>query len=221
MQSGHEITIILADDHAIVREGLAAYCSVQPGFKVVAQCEDGETAYEIILTQKPDFAILDLHMPKLTGLEVIRKLRLAGCTSKLIILSISREESTVLEALRGGADGYLLKDGPGRHLIDAVNFVRDGGVYVSPLLKGAGLFTKPESKREEDPLATLSPREMEVFSYLVNGLRAKDIAELLDISPKTVDTYRAGLMRKLRVHDLVGLVKFAIERNLTTTSPQR
>jgi len=221
MQSGHEISIILADDHAIVREGLAAYCASQPGFKVVAQCEDGETAYEVILTQRPDFAILDLHMPKLTGLELIRKLRLAGCTSKLIILSISRDESTVLEALRSGADGYLLKDGPGRHLIDAINFVRDGGVYVSPLLKGAGLFTKPEGKREEDPLATLSPREMEVFSYLVNGLRAKDIAELLDISPKTVDTYRAGLMRKLRVHDLVGLVKFAIERNLTTTSPQR
>ena len=89
---------------------------------------------------------------------------------------------------------------------------------MSPLLKGAGLFTKPEATAPDDPLAALSPREMEVFAYLVKGMRAKDIAELLRISPKTVDTYRATLMRKLNVHDIVGLVKFAIERNLTGTS---
>jgi DNA-binding NarL/FixJ family response regulator len=160
-------------------------------------------------------------MPAMTGVEVIRKLRAAGCTSKLMILSISREETTVREALRAGADAYLLKDGPSRHLVDAINFVRDGGVYVSPLLRGAALFAKGAESREKDPLGSLSPREMEVFSYLVNGLRAKDIADLLNISPKTVDTYRASLMRKLNVHDLVGLVKFAIERNLTSTSVQR
>jgi DNA-binding NarL/FixJ family response regulator len=105
--------------------------------------------------------------------------------------------------------------------VDAINFVRDGGVYVSPLLRGASLFAKGAESRETDPLRSLSPREMEVFSYLVNGLRAKDIADLLNISPKTVDTYRASLMRKLNVHDLVGLVKFAIERNLTSTSVRR
>jgi DNA-binding NarL/FixJ family response regulator len=134
-----------------------------------------------------------------------------------VILSISREDSVVLESLRAGADAYLLKDGPARHLLDAIQFVRDGGVYVSPLLRGAAFFTRPE-KVAEDPLSLLSPREMEVFTQLVNGARAKDIAERLDISPKTVDTYRASLMRKLKVHDLVGLVKFAIERNLTSTS---
>src|SRR5205814_1740141 len=150
-----------------------------------------------------------------------RRLHAAGSTTKLVILSISREEGTIREALWAGADAYLLKDGPLRHLLDAINFVRDGGVYVSPLLKGAGLFTKPDATPAADPLAALSPREMEVFTHLVNGLRAKDIADLLEISPKTVDTYRASLMRKLNVHDLVGLVKFAIERNLTTTSPQR
>jgi DNA-binding NarL/FixJ family response regulator len=123
--------------------------------------------------------------------------------------------------LRAGADGYLLKDGPFRHLLDALSFIRDGGVYVSPLLRGAGMFTRPERSAAADPLAGLSPREMEVFSYLVAGLRPKDIADRLDISPKTVDTYRASLMRKLNVHDLVGLVKFAIERNLTSTSAPR
>jgi len=210
-------TVVLADDHAIVREGFAALCEVN-GMRVVGQCADGPSAVEMVLATQPDFAILDLHMPGCTGIEVIRKLRAAGCPSKIMILSISREDKPVIEALRAGADAYLLKDGPARHLLDAIGYVRDGGQYVSPLLTGAKLFTKPEATAPDDPLAALSPREMEVFSYLVKGMRAKDIAELLRISPKTVDTYRATLMRKLNVHDIVGLVKFAIERNLTGTS---
>jgi DNA-binding NarL/FixJ family response regulator len=215
-----QTTLVLADDHNIVREGIAALCTAN-GMQVLGQVADGPAAIDMIMQLQPDFAILDLHMPSMTGVEVIRRLRSAGCRAKMMILSISREETTVMEALRAGADAYLLKDGPSRHLLDAVSFVRDGGVYVSPLLRGAGMFTHSEKSRPEDPLAALSPREMEVFQYLVNGLRAKDIADLLEISPKTVDTYRASLMRKLNVHDLVGLVKFAIERNLTTTSAQR
>jgi DNA-binding NarL/FixJ family response regulator len=220
MQELEGTTVVLADDHAIVREGIAALCASH-GMRILGQVADGAEAVAMITALNPEFAILDLHMPKVTGVEAIRRLRTAGVTVKLLILSISREEGTVMEALRAGADGYLLKDGPSRHLLDAISFVKDGGVYVSPMLRGAGLFTKSDKSRQEDPLAALSPRELEVFSYLVNGLRAKDIADLLEISPKTVDTYRASLMRKLNVHDLVGLVKFAIERNLTTTSPQR
>jgi len=208
------------DDHAIVREGIAALCSAN-GMRILGQCSEGTEAVEMIAALQPDFAILDLNMPGISGIEVIRRLRASGCAAKLLILSISREEATVMEALRAGADAYLLKDGPSRHLLDAISFVRDGGVYVSPLLRGAGLFTRAPSTPVADPLASLSPRETEVFSYLVSGLRAKDIADLLEISPKTVDTYRASLMRKLNVHDLVGLVKFAIERNLTNTSAQR
>lgn len=217
MQTLLETTVVLADDHNIVREGFALVCS-DNGMRVLGQCSDGRAAFEMINSLQPDFALLDLQMPLLTGVEVIRKLRAAGCASKLMILSIVRDEASVREALNAGADAYLLKDGPSRHLVDAINFVRDGGVYVSPLLKGVGMFTKGDDHRQNDLLATLSPREMEVFSYLVNGMRAKDIADLLNISPKTVDTYRASLMRKLNVHDLVGLVKFAIERNLTTTT---
>lgn len=213
-----ETTVVLADDHAIVREGIAALCASH-AMDILEQCSDGPSAYEAVLRLKPDLAILDLNMPGLTGVEVIRRLRAAGCVSKLIILSISRDENTVIEALRNGADAYLLKDGPSRHLLDAVSFVRDGGVYVSPLLRGAGLFARADSiEASGNPLDLLSPREMEVFSYLVNGMRARDIAERLEISPKTVDTYRASLMRKLKVHDLVGLVKFAIERKVTSTS---
>src|ERR1017187_2295889 len=132
MQELAATTLALADDHAIVREGIAALCTAN-GMRVLGQVSDGAAAIEMIAALNPDFAILDLHMPLVTGVEAIRRLRSAGCTVKLLILSISREESTVMEALRAGADAYLLKDGPSRHLLDAISFVRDGGVYVSPI----------------------------------------------------------------------------------------
>ena len=212
------ISVVLADDHGIVREGLAAFCEAQPELSIAGQCADGVAALEMIQALKPDFAILDLHMPKMTGVQVVRKVRDLQLPTRVIILSVARDESTVMEALRAGADAYLLKDGPGRHLLDAITYIREGGVYVTPLLRGAKLFTDSHNAEKDDPLHSLSRREYEVFSHLVNGLRAKDIADLLAISPKTVDTYRASLMRKLNVHDLVGLVKFAIGRNLTSPS---
>jgi len=221
------ITAVLADDHHIVREGFAALCSLY-GIRVLAQCADGRAALETIGSLRPDVALLDLNMPLLDGTEVVRRLRAQGCPSRLIVLSISRDGTTVREALRAGADAYLLKEGPSRHLIEAIQCIREGGVYLSPLLCGSGsegsaagalaLFSSSEGFSPGDPMAALSPREVEVFAHLVNGLRAKDIAELLHISPKTVDTYRASLMRKLNIRDLVGLVKFAIGRKLTSTS---
>lgn len=218
MNPGKPISVVIADDHAIVREGIAALCAASPELTVTGQCSDGESAIEMIRSLKPDFAILDLNMPKLTGLDVVRRLRDSGCATRLMILSICRDEATIGEILRAGADAYLLKDGPARHLLDAIRFIQDGGVYVTPLLRGAALFAGPHSSHPPDPLSSLSQREYEVFSYLVRGVRPKDIASMLAISPKTVDTYRASLMRKLNVRDLVELVKFAIERNLTTTS---
>jgi DNA-binding NarL/FixJ family response regulator len=215
MSPEHATTLVLADDHAIVREGFAALCEAN-GLRVLGQAADGAAALEMIRREKPDFALLDMQMPGLTGAEVIRRLRAENYTAKLMILSISRDHASVMDALRAGADAYLLKDGPGRHLLDAMQFVRDGGIYISPLLRGAGAISRTVQPR--DAMALLSPRETEVFLLLVSGIRAKDIARRLEISPKTVDTFRASLMRKLGVHDLVGLVKFAIERNLTTVS---
>ena len=208
------ISVILADDHLIVREGLAAFCEARPELHIVGQCSDGLAAVEMIKAVQPDFAIIDLHMPKLHGLEVIRKVREASSPCKLVVLSISRDEKMVLEALRAGANGYLLKDGPARHLLDAISYIQDGGVYISPLLRREYLLEAPRKAPAEDPLASLSRREYEVFSFLVDGMRPKDIAKLLDISPKTVDTYRSSLMRKLDIHDVAGLVKFAIKRDL-------
>ena len=125
------VSVVLADDHSIVREGLAAFCDARPELHIVGQCADGLAAVEMIKALQPDFAIIDLHMPKLHGLEVIRKVREANSACKLVVLSISRDEKMVLEALRAGANGYLLKDGPARHLLDAISYIQDGGVYIS------------------------------------------------------------------------------------------
>jgi DNA-binding NarL/FixJ family response regulator len=218
MNEPKPLTLVIADDHAMVREGIAALCATNPELLVVGQCSDGLAALEMIRAQKPDFAILDLNMPKLSGIDVVRRLRETDSPTRLMILSISRDEHAVAEALQAGAHAYLLKDGPSRHLLEAIHFIQDGGVYVSPLLGGAAIFSTHLKTGTPDPLAGLSDREYEVFSHLVNGVRPRDIARMLEISPKTVDTYRASLMRKLNVHDLVELVKFAIEKGLTSVS---
>src|SRR2546425_2491311 len=168
------ISVVLADDHPIVRDGLVALCEEQPGLHIVGQCSDGLAAVEMIKALQPDFAIIDLHMPKLHGLEVIRKVREANSACKLVVLSISRDEKMVLEALRAGANGYLLKDGPARHLLDAISYIQDGGVYISPLLRREYLLEAPRKASAEDPLASLSRREYEVFSFLVDRMRPKD-----------------------------------------------
>jgi DNA-binding NarL/FixJ family response regulator len=205
------ISLVFAEDHELVREGFVSLFSLNKTLKVVGQCGDGLAALQMIQTKKPDFAIIDLGMPKLGGLELIRKLRQAKNACKLVVLSMSRDEQTAAEALRAGADGYIPKDDPSRHLLDAIQYIRDGGVYISPLLPND--LMSPERMRP-DPLAQLSDREQEVFYYLVNGFRAKENANMLDISPKTVDTHRAHLMQKLGINDRGGLVKFAIKRKL-------
>ena len=209
------LTLILADDHGIVREGVAAFCKARSDVSLLGQCCDGIEAVEMILSRNPDFAILDLDMPKLSGLEVIRRVREAGSTTRLIVLSINRDQNTIQELFRSGADGYVLKDGPSRHIFDAINYVRDGGQYLTPLLCREATDRKEE---KPDPLASLSKREYEVFSLLVDGVRPKDIAKSLEISPKTVDTYRANVMRKLEIDGVAGLVRFAIQRNLHVTA---
>jgi DNA-binding NarL/FixJ family response regulator len=208
MDEQQEPTVVVADSLPQVREGIANLCAAR-GMRVVGQCGDGETALAMVKTLEPDFAILDVSMPGIGGIEVIRKLRSEHCASKLMIFTISREEAIVLEALRAGADAYLLKDGPSLHVFDAINFVGDGGVYISPLLGNAY-----DGKTLEDRLASLNSMEMEVFRYVVDGLRAEDIADRLDISPMAVNNHRTSFMLKLGVHDLVTLVKFAIERDL-------
>jgi DNA-binding NarL/FixJ family response regulator len=215
MDTAKPITLVLADDHGILREGIAAFCNSRTDLKILGQCSDGAEAVDVILALKPDFAVLDLNMPRLSGLDVIRRVRQARLETKLIVLSINRDENVIRELFRSGANGYLLKDGPARHLFDAISYIQDGGQYLTPLIRRETIDSK-EQKR--DVLALLSKREFEVFSFLVDGMRPKDIAKMLEISPKTVDTYRANIMRKLEVDGIAGLVRFAIQRNLQANS---
>lgn len=210
----NETGIVLADHQSIVREGIAALFLAKPQFRIVGECSDGFAARQLILSLKPMIAVIELEMPKLHGIEVIRGIRETDCPVKIIVLSTNRDLQMVEQAFRTGADGYVLKQGPARHLLDAINFIRDGGQYLTPLLgrEVADSRRPPPSDR----FSLLSSRERQVFGFLVDGVRPKDIAMLLNVSPKTVDTYRSNIMRKLEIDNIVGLVKFAINRNLSS-----
>ena len=210
-------SILLADDLTLVREGLAALCQGQPAYRVVGECSEGSTALRLILSQRPDIAVLDLNLSDLHTLELVRRVREANLSTRIVILSTRRDRKTVVEALRCGVNGFLLKSAPWNQLMEAFDQVLDGGVYVSPELELNRIFSPSGKPEPDDPLETLSMREHQVFSLLVEGIRAKEIAARLDLSPKTVDTYRASLMRKLDIHDVAGLVKFAIQRDLTSS----
>ena len=213
MPDTRPISVVFADDHEVIREGLVALYSSNPELRVIGQCSDGVSALEMIQSLSPDVAIIDLEMPKLHGLELIRQLRHLQHPTKLVVLSMSRDEQTASEALRAGADGYLPKDSPPRHVLAAIHHIIDGGVYISPLLP-SDLLSSERRDATNNPLGLLSDRERQVFNYLVRGIRPKQIAGFLNLSPKTVDTYRASIVRKLGVENVVELVKFAMKWKL-------
>lgn len=191
-------------------------CEAQPYLRVIGQCAEGVVALRMIEEQPPDIAVLDLNLPDLYTLEVVRRIRGAGFPTKVAILSTRRDRKTVVEALRCGVSAFLLKSAPSQELLEAFAQILEGGIYVSPELELNKIFCPGQKPSADDPLQSLSAREFQVFSLLCDGVRAKEIAARLSLSPKTVDTYRASLMRKLDIHDVAGLVKFAIQRDLTS-----
>jgi len=215
MEATKKVSVVVAEELTLIREGIAALCERNQKYSVVGLCGDGESAFRLISSKRPDVALLDLNLPRLYCLELIHKLRELNLPTRIVVMSSRRDRKTVIEVLRAGAQGFILKSGPSRHLLDAFEQTAQGGVYVSPMLELDKIFAQPKSKKPDDPLDLLSAREYQVFSLLVEGLRAKEVAARLELSPKTVDTYRASLMRKLDIHDLAGLVKFAVQRSLT------
>ncbi len=207
-------TVVVAEPLALVREGLSALCESTGEYEVVSHHEDGEAALAAIEESRPDLALLDFEIPRLFVLEVVRKVRLKGLPTRSVVVGMRTDRKTTVEVLRSGASGYVLKHGPGRHLLEAFEEILKGGIYVSPLVDLEQVFLGAHDKDDKDPLETLSAREYQVFTMLIEGVRAKEIAARLELSPKTVDTYRASLMRKLDIHDVAGLVKFAIRRKL-------
>jgi DNA-binding NarL/FixJ family response regulator len=210
----HLVEILLADEMTLVREGLAALCNSIRGFRVVSQVGSAAAALAEIERLHPALALLDLGLSDLAATEVIRRVRERDLPTRCAVFSARKDRKTVLEVLRAGACGYLLKSSSYEHMADALAQFTQGGIYVSPQIEVMSLFGESSPRHETDPIESLSSREFQVFSLLVEGVRAKEIAARLSLSPKTVDTYRSSLMRKLDIHDVAGLVKFAIKRDL-------
>ncbi|MGH9608428.1 MAG: LuxR C-terminal-related transcriptional regulator [Bryobacteraceae bacterium] len=209
------VPVLIADELTLVREGLAALCNSIPGFRVVAQVGTAGAALGEIQRLRPGIALLDLGLSDLAATEVVRRVRDQGLPTRCALISARKDRKTVLEGLRTGACGFLLKTSRAEEMADALMQFTQGGIYVSPQIEVMTLFTDSSGRRQTaDPLESLSGREFQVFSLLVEGIRAKEIAARLSLSPKTVDTYRSSLMRKLDIHDVAGLVKFAIKRDL-------
>lgn len=200
---------IVADACPLISESLAALCQGFAGCRVLGHCSDGEQAWLMIASLQPDIAIVDIQLPGLCAMELLRKVRVDTLATKVVIASQRADQRLVLETLRAGARAFVLKSDTARHLEEGLRLVLEGSVYVSPM------EDYPTETAEDNPLAALSNREQQVFTLLVEGVRAKEIAHQLSLSPKTVDTYRASLMRKLSLHDTTGLVKFAIHHKIT------
>jgi DNA-binding NarL/FixJ family response regulator len=214
MAEDSQISALVADSLPLVREGLVVLCESSGLVRVVGQAGDGREALRMICSLLPDIALLDLYLPDLHTLEVVHQARQMSEHTRLILLSTRADRKTVIEALRWGAHGFVLKSGPSTQLFEAIRVASQGGVYVSPSVQLQKLMASPRTQDFSDPLELLSSREHQVFTLLVQGMRAKEIAARLELSPKTVDTYRANLMKKLDIYDLAGLVKYAIERKL-------
>ena len=209
------IDILLADELTLVREGMAALCNSIAGYHVVAQVGSAGAALSEIQRLQPALALLDLGLSDLAATEVIRRVRELNLRTRCAVFSVRKDRKTVLEVLRTGACGFLLKTSTSEQMTEALSQFSQGGIYVSPQIEVMSLIGDgPNRNPGEDPLESLSTREFQVFSLLVEGIRAKEIAARLALSPKTVDTYRSSLMRKLDIHDVAGLVKFAIRRDL-------
>lgn len=213
------IRVLVADDHAVVREGVRHVLSGEAGFEVVGEAASRAEVLELARSRQPDVVVLDISMPDGTGLSAIGALHAAAPAARVLILSIHDHEQYVLESVRAGAQGYLRKDSTPAELRDAVRAVHRGDSFFSTAVAGrlaAGL--REEASREErtSKLDLLSAREREVLIGVASGQTNKEIAAALDISPRTVESHRESLMRKLEIRSVAGLTRLAMEAGLVS-----
>jgi DNA-binding NarL/FixJ family response regulator len=209
-------TLVLADDHHIVRQGLRALLESEPNFKLVGEAGDGLEAVRLVERLRPNVLVTDVMMPGLNGLEVTRQAIKASPQTRVIVLSMYSNDAYVVEALKNGASGYVLKDAQSGDLVHAVREVAAGRRYLSAPLseREIELYMRKVEDSPEDPYATLSNREREVLQLVAEGHTSAEIAEKLFISPRTAEGHRANLMRKLSLQNHTELVKFALKRGL-------
>lgn len=213
--------ILVADDHAVVREGLRQLLNSQPDMEVVGEAEDGREALEKAKSLRPDITILDIAMPRVSGLEAVRLIREAVPDTGIVVLSMHKKEAYVHQVLASGALGYVLKASPSSDVLQAIRAVHRGEYFLSPQIRAEVISTYLESRREKPSVRgydLLSDREQQVFRLIVEGNSTSDIADVLCISPKTVEKHRANVMKKLGIRDLVALVKYAV--NIGVIDPE-
>ncbi|MBM4046576.1 MAG: response regulator transcription factor [Planctomycetes bacterium] len=209
-------TIILADDHPVVRHGLKALLEAEADFQVVGECGDGLEAVRLAERLKPNVLVVDVMMPGVTGLEVARQVTERLPETRVVILSMHANEAYVLEALRNGATGYVLKDSGGASLVEAVRAVAAGRRYLSPPLteRAVEAYAQKAKGADVDAFETLTTREREVLHLAAQGLTNPEIGRRLFISARTVEVHRANVMRKLGLKGQTELVRFAVGRGI-------
>lgn len=211
-----EITIVVADDHKVVRQGLRAVLEAEPNFRVVGEAGNGLEVTRLVERLRPNVLVLDLMMPRLNGLEVIRQVRKSSHNTQVVILSMHRDESYVLEALKNGAAGYVLKDAGAEELIKAIREAAANRHYLSPPLSDSAVdaYVQRGSAATTDPYDSLSSREREVLQLVAEGHTNAEIGKRLFISPRTVEIHRANMMAKLTLRNQTDLIRYALKRGI-------
>lgn len=212
-----KIRIILADDHVLMREGLQAILERETDIEIVGHAKDGREAVDLVEKLKPDCVIMDIAMPNLNGLEATRLIRKLAPSVRIIVLSMHDAAEYVLQALKAGVHGYLLKQGIKDELILAIRSAYRGDKFLTSRISSSvieGFLSQAEASESISPLQQLTQREREILQLIAEGNSSHQIADKLTISSKTVDRHRANIMEKLDIHNVAGLVHFAIQNGL-------
>jgi DNA-binding NarL/FixJ family response regulator len=202
------------DDHALVRAGIRALIEGEPGIEVIAETGDGHEALRIIGELHPNLVLLDITMPRINGFEVLEQITKQFPQTRVIILTVHEGTEYAMRALRAGAAGYLLKSAASKELEHAISAVAQGGTYLAHDISQKTLFEYAQSGTPQDLLASLTSRQREILKLIAEGQSTKEIGNHLNISVKTVESHRGKLAEKLGIHDVAGLVRFAIRMGL-------
>lgn len=210
------ITIVLTDDHTILRQGLRALLEGERDFAILGEAFDGQEALNQVQTLKPDILVLDLALPVLSGLEVIRRLHLSHSPTRVIVLSMHDKGAYIHEALKYGAKGYVLKGSDAQELVQAIRLAMSGGTYLSPALSKIASEARSQMKQSHglDPYKTLTNREREILPLAAHGMSSNEIGKQLMISPRTVEVHRARILHKLGLQNQSELIRFALQRGI-------
>lgn len=213
--------IVIAEDHTILREGLRSLLSSDPDLDVVGEAQDGQEAIRCVEKLKPNLVLMDLSMPRMNGLDAIKEIKKRSTDTKILVLTVHKNEEYIVATLQAGADGYALKDSTHAELGIAIKNVLSGNHYISPGISGRvieGFLEGRKPLTPASPFETLTQRERGILKMIAEGYKNKDIADYLCISVKTVEKHRANLMQKLDLHSVSALTTFAMEKGLVTKS---